>query len=104
MGRYLVKINELNEKNNYIYETILQINESIKNIEHAKDNVKWVGLSQDKFMNKYSEYVESLNKMSKDLETCLNITKSFYNNYTIGYQDIKRDLKNVLSDLEKKYE
>ena len=107
MDRYLIKINDLNDKNRFIEENISTIKECVSNIINLKKNIRWTSPSKDKLIIKYDEYIETLNKMVDNLESCLKVTKKYYTNYSNGYQEIKNDFKKVSRDLgvrnEQKY-
>lgn len=100
MGRYLVKIDELNEKNRYISDIINQIEENILSIDKLKNDIRWTSPSKDKFIVKYDEYVVLLNKMLNNLKSCLKVTEKFQSNFSDGYQQIQNDLKTVYRELE----
>ena len=102
MERYLVKINELNDKNRYIKDIILQIEDSVTNIKNLERSIRWVSPAKDKLMVKYTEYIDYLNKMTANLKTCLKVTEKYHDNYSNGYQEIKKSLRDVASELEEK--
>ena len=101
MGRYLVKIDELEEKNKYLEDVISDIKERVNNINYIKDDVRWISYSKEKLMERYDEYVAFLNKMVHDLETCLSVNNKFLYNYSDGYQSIKKDFSEISKEVEK---
>ncbi len=103
MSRYLVKINELNDKNKYIEDNIQVIKDSIYNITNLKELITWSGPSKNKFILKYDEYLDYLNKMVNDLESCLKVSKKYQGNYTEGYSEIKKGIKELREDVESKW-
>ena len=103
MGRYLVRLNELNDKNKYIEQTIDEIKSCIFNITNLKKDIIWEGPSRDKFLIKYDEYIEYLNNMVNNLESCVKVNKKFQDNFTEGYHEIKSNLKKVQRSVEEKW-
>ena len=102
MGRYLVKINDLGEKNKYLEEIIGEIKDCVENIDHMKEDVRWISHSKEKLMVKYDDYVLFLYKMLDNLDSCLNINKKYFFNYSEGYQSIKKDFRELSRDVEEK--
>ena len=100
MGKYLVKINELDAKNRYINDIINKIEEDVINLSKLKNDIRWTSSSKDKFIIKYDEYVELLNKMINSLKSCLKVTEKFQSNFSNGYQHIDNNLKNIYLELE----
>lgn len=105
MAKYLVKLNELNDKNNFINENITSIRDSINNISELGKDVYWIGQAKEDFFVKYEEYIKKLNEMYHNLESCLNVTKKYQENYQNGYQKIKTDLNKLSNEVrEDSYE
>ena len=100
MGRYLVKINDLKNKNEYLKNKIQTIDDEINKLNKAQENVRWTGPARDKFMINYNNYIEELLKMSENLKKCLKVNEQFYNNYSGGYKKIKKGYQNIKEDLE----
>lgn len=103
MSKYLIKLNELNDKNKYIKDNIQAIKECIYNITNLKESITWSGPSKNKFILKYNEYLDYLNKMVINLESCLKVSKKYQENYTEGYNEIKSDFKKLREDVENKW-
>lgn len=104
MERYLVKLNELSEKNKYIEGIIAEIEDSVLILSNLMNTYLWISPSKDKLNIKYNEYVESLNKMVNNLKSSLNITKKYQDNYKKGYTEIKNDLEKLSEELEEENE
>ena len=103
MGRYLVKLNELNDKNKYMEENINEIKNYLFNLTELEKDIIWEGPSKDKFLIKYDEYIEYLNKMVNNLDSCLKVNKKFQDNFSNGYHEIKSNLKKLQNDVEDKW-
>ena len=103
MGRYLVKLNELNDKNKFIEENINDIKECIINITNLKKDIIWTGPSSTKFIIKYDEYIDYLNKMVINLESCLKVNRKFQDNFTNGCQEIRGNFKKLRNNVEAKW-
>ena len=104
MERYLIKLNDLSEKNRYLFNTISQIEEDVSNLNALKNNIKWTGPANEKFLLKHNEYMDSLNKMLSILNSCLRVTEKFQENYTDGYHEIVTNVQKIEEEIEEKDE
>ena len=104
MEKYLVKLEELKEKNKHIYDIISSIDENIQNIKSLPKTIKWTGPAKDKFLLKHDEYMNSLNKMLEILNSCLSVTEKFHENYTEGYHEIVSNVQKVEDEIEEQVE
>lgn len=100
MGRYLVKLNDLEEKNNFLNDKISSIRESVSNIKALKNDICWESPSEKDFFKKYEEYIDELNNMLVNLEKALQVTKKYHENYTSGYNKITKNLKKLSEKTE----
>ena len=107
MSKYLVKLEELEEKNNNMEDLIQIIENSIMNMEKELLNMKWEGIAKERFLLSYNNYLEELKLINSNLKTSLNITNEFCSNYNEGFEKIKSGFKKleneVKSDDKKRY-
>ena len=97
--RYLVKVEELKNKNEYLEKQLKLIDESILVIESLKSKLIWEGDTKESFIVKYDEYLEKLKKFEQNYISFLAFMKSFQGNYAEEYQNLKREYANVFSEM-----
>ncbi len=102
MLRYLVKINELNEKNIFLEEKLEKILEKIDNLSKLKSEFLWEGPSKTSFIAKYDEYITKLRDMSDKIMQIIAFVKSYHSNYDEEYQKLKSKYARLLAE-EVKY-
>lgn len=103
MGRYLIKLHELNEKKTYIKKNIDDICKCVETLKKAKESVRWVSPSQKIFFNKYDEYVQNLDKIVAFLQSSFNVVDRYDSNYEEGYNKIESDFTKLEDELEEKW-
>ena len=94
--KYLVKIEDLKKKTEFLENEIDNIKDYVNNLKDAKKILIWEGTARNKFDEKYDAYIEELNSMLKGLIKILLYYKSFYSNYDDEYKVLKNKYKDLL--------
>ncbi len=81
--RYLVKLNDLEEKLIIMEKQLDIIDENINGIEKLKLNFKWEGDSEIIFMEKYNQYINHLRDIEKNILKCID----FFTEYCTRYSE-----------------
>ncbi len=88
--RYLVKINELGKKIDYLKKQLDIIDEKIISLENEKKSLTWQGVASTTFNNKYDQYILKLKKIEKSTVVCIDYFMQYYDKYGQGYRDFKK--------------
>ena len=91
--RYLVKVNELEKKIDYLKKQLDIISESITNLEKEKEQLDWQGFAHETFLKKYNLNMTKLKQIEQSTVNCL----SFFIQYYDKYGDIYKEFKNKYS-------
>jgi len=87
--KYLVRINELKTKNDFLEERLAIIDEMIIHIENSKDKIIWEGSAKKAFINKCDEYIIKLKEIEKEIIKMIAYLESYHNNYDEEYEKLK---------------
>ena len=103
MSKYLVKYDELKAKNDYEKDLAKKMSDNVKLMEESIMNLEWKGPAKEKFVTSYKEYIEELKKIINDVVDCNQITETFYNNFSDGYNKIQSNLAKRQSEMGSKW-
>lgn len=88
--RYLVRLNDLDEKIIAMEKQLDIIDESISNIEKLKVNFKWEGDSKIIFIEKYNQYINRLRNIEKTILECIDFFSEYSSKYSEKCQMLKK--------------
>ena len=94
--RYLVKVNELEKKIDYLTKQLDIIRENITNLEKEKDLLDWEGPAREAFLKKYNENLVKLKQIEQSTITCLGFFIHYYDRYGDIYKEFKNKYARVL--------
>ena len=92
--KYLVRTNELKEKVLYLEKQLDMLNEKIDYLNKVKSDIIWEGIARDKFIKKYDEYLNELNKISNNILNCIKFLSS-YDSFDNEYTRLKNKYANI---------
>ena len=95
--RYLVKVDELSQKIEYLENQLLIIDENIEFLKNIKLNIIWEGEAYLTFVNNYDNYLDELDIIKKNILSYIDYLKLFYNNYENEFLKLRQkyvDLSN----------
>ena len=86
--RYLVKVNELKERIDFINNQIKVIEENIDSLNKIKTTIVWEGVAAVKFMNNYNKYLVELGKLKSKLDLISKYLIGYHDRYGTAYRDL----------------
>ena len=87
--KYLVKINELEKKIDYLKEQLDIILETITKLENEKKKLKWKGPASELFIKKYDDFIIKLKKLGMSSLECIRYFIQYYDKYGTKYEALK---------------
>lgn len=92
--RYLVRIDELKQKVDFMTKQLLIIEEKITEMNNLKSSLIWEGDASRIFLNNYINYIDELNKTKKGIEVIIKYLTSYYDKYGNAYANLRRKYQN----------
>lgn len=99
--RYLIRVNELEKKIDFLKQQLDIIDENIINLEKAKLNIHWQGSAGNAFLNKYDNHILKLKNIQRATVLCIGYFMKYYNGYSDQYT-LLRNKYSKLFDMEDK--
>ena len=83
--RYLVSVNDLNEKTEYITKQLMIIDENIEALKKIESAIVWEGESATKFINNHNNYIKDLSNIEKNALSINKYLMNYANSYGSEY-------------------
>lgn len=100
--RYLVRLNDLEEKLVLMEKQLDIIDENISNIEKLKVNFKWEGDSRIIFTEKYNQYINGLRDIERNILTCIEYFTEYCTKYDEQCKLLRQKYANLYEEEELK--
>lgn len=89
--KYLVRVNDVKSKVDYMEQKLEIINENVKKLDALKTKLLWEGAASQRFIINYNQYISNLNQMQKMIIECIGVYELFYSRFGEEYNRLKKE-------------
>ena len=97
---YYIDIDSIEEKLIYFEKELRLIDEKVDYLKKIVDEIEWEGSASLKFKEKFYKYLYELEDMKMGFLYYVKILSEFGNKYGHFYDEMERDFKNSINELE----
>ena len=99
--RYLVKLDELEEKcNEIINYSKNDISQKIDSLDKLKNNFEWTGKTHNSFITGYNDEIEKMKEINQQMTLLGEFLLSFQTDYDNTQKKLDAMMQNYLDELE----
>lgn len=98
--KYFINFSNFEEYQDIFQNKLDEYNDEIYRLFKQSQEVEWVGLGHDKTMDALYRQIETLNKISENLNKFLEIMRLASNNYSDGVDEVRsrfREIEDILN-------
>lgn len=96
--KYLVRVNDLGQKIDYLEKQLDIINEKVNYLETYKNSVIWEGDGADTFYENYESYINELKGIEQNTLSFIEYLTTYYDKYGNTYSTLRSKYKNMLDE------
>lgn len=101
--RYLVKLDELKQKIDYLEKQLSIIDENISVLKNVKSSIIWEGKASTAFNNHYDNYIGELTSIEEKILSSISYLYKFYDRYGSEFNDMRQKFVNLANNERAEY-
>ena len=99
--RYLVKLDELNDRcNEIINYSKKDINQKIESLDQLKNNFEWAGKAHDSFIASYNNEIVKIKELNQQMTLLGEFLLLFQNDYNDTQKKLAEMMQSYLDEIE----
>ena len=95
---YLVRVDSLKEKVNYLENQLKNIDEKIVELEQVKANLKWDGDAATTFVEVYDNYLSDLKEIERKIFSYIKFLNAYCDKYGDEYGRLRREFSSLVTE------